>query len=562
MIDEEETLNLKQDNAKERKKLIKSDIIYIIIIIFLIIIIFSLFISFQECHNKLSFYKNEEKNKDTKIKANINIKNDKKDKNDKNDKKEKKDKNNLVKYSKNSHNFLVLLPGNNCPNPNLKTIYLKRKYADNNEKYSFEKGIKLSSFSYYDQTFFTETKKEFREIKLKELGLKQDEKMGVHNLYIMPYSILRNLRRNITKNIVNKYQKINRYFNSFEYVSKSSLYINYKKMNEIFPTDYNYMLETFSFPEDKKIINNKFKNYKFNNNPKDNDVWLIKPKLGSLGLGMSILKNITDIKKECLITKYLINPHLIKGFKYDLRIHGLVTSVKPLKIYLYDEGLVRVASEKYDPKKIDNEFSFLTNLYINRRNKKKFIYPQNLANIEDSNLWNLAAFQRYCKRNNINYDKLYDDFGDIFIKMVLSVRKKIIDNIKLNNLSSSNFYHVIGFDIIYDENMKPYLLESNRRCGLRDDNDAEKYYTHNIVADTINLVGIRIMNKEDKSLIGDKKYKDSLEEMLEDNLCELDRPRGGYKLIFPLKNNVEKYKKFYLNDIPKEDLLLWDNLKE
>jgi len=550
MNDEEETLNLKHENIKVQKRLIKNDIIYIIIIAFLFIIICSLYFSNQECHKKLSFYQNEEKNKEANIKSNINIKNG------------KKGKKNLVKYSKNSHNFLVLLPGKNCPNPNLKTLYLKRKYANDNDKYLFEKGVKLSSFRYYDQTFFTETKTEFREIKLKELGLKQDEKMGVHNLYIMPYSIMRNLRRNITKNIVNKYQKINRYFNSFEYVSKSSLYINYKKMNEIFPDDYNFMLETFSFPEDKKIINKKFKNYKFNNNPKNNDVWLIKPKLGSLGLGMSILKNITNIKKECLITKYLINPHLIKGFKYDLRIHGLVTSVKPLKIYLYDEGLVRVASEKYDPKKIDNEFSFLTNLYINRKNKKKFIYPKNLSNIEDSNLWNLAAFKRYCKRNNINYDKLYDDFGDIFIKMVLSVREKIIDNIKLNKLSSSNFYHVIGFDIIYDENMKPYLLESNRRCGLRDDNDAEKYYTHNIVADTINLVGVRIMNKEDKSLIGDKKYKDSLDEILEDSLCELDRPRGGYKLIFPLKNNVEKYKKFYLKDIPKEDLLLWKNLKE
>lgn len=550
MNDEEETLNLKHENIKVQKRLIKNDIIYIIIIAFLFIIICSLYFSNQECHKKLSFYQNEEKNKEANIKSNINIKNG------------KKGKKNLVKYSKNSHNFLVLLPGKNCPNPNLKTLYLKRKYANDNDKYLFEKGVKLSSFRYYDQTFFTETKTEFREIKLKELGLKQDEKMGVHNLYIMPYSIMRNLRRNITKNIVNKYQKINRYFNSFEYVSKSSLYINYKKMNEIFPDDYNFMLETFSFPEDKKIINKKFKNYRFNNNPKNNDVWLIKPKLGSLGLGMSILKNITNIKKECLITKYLINPHLIKGFKYDLRIHGLVTSVKPLKIYLYDEGLVRVASEKYDPKKIDNEFSFLTNLYINRKNKKKFIYPKNLSNIEDSNLWNLAAFKRYCKRNNINYDKLYDDFGDIFIKMVLSVREKIIDNIKLNKLSSSNFYHVIGFDIIYDENMKPYLLESNRRCGLRDDNDAEKYYTHNIVADTINLVGVRIMNKEDKSLIGDKKYKDSLDEILEDSLCELDRPRGGYKLIFPLKNNVEKYKKFYLKDIPKEDLLLWKNLKE
>ena len=45
-------------------------------------------------------------------------------------------------------------------------------------------------------------------------------------------------------------------------------------------------------------------------------------------------------------------------------------------------------------------------------------------------------------------------------------------------------------------------------------------------------------------------------------MCEFDRPRGGYKLIFPLKNNIEKYKKFYLNDIPQEDQQLWKKLKE
>jgi len=557
MIDEKKALDLEHKDIKETTKRIKNDIIYITIKVFLFLIICSLFFPIQKYHNKLSFYQNEEKNKQANIKTNINIKNYKEEK----IKIAKKRKNNLVEYKNNSHNFLVLSPGKYCPNPNLKTIYLKRKYANKNDIYLFEKGVKLSSFSYYDQTFYTESKKEFREVKLKELGVKLNEQMGVHNLYILPYKVLKNLRRNITKNIVNKYQKINRYFNAFEYASKSSLYKNYKKMNEIFPDDYNYMLETFSFPEDKKIINKKFKDYSFNSTQK-NDSWLIKPKMRSLGLGISILKNIANIKEECIITKYLINPHLIKGFKYDLRIHGLVTSVKPLKIYLYDEGLVRVASEKYDPKNIDNKFSFLTNLFLNRKNKKKFIYPKNLTNIENSNLWNLAAFRRYCKRNNINYDKLYDEFGDIFIKMVFSVRQKIINDIKTNKLSSSNFYNLIGFDIICDENMKPYLLEANRRCGLRDDNDAEKYYTHNLIADTFNLVGIRIMNKKNKSLIGDKKYKDNLEEMLEDNLCELDRPRGGYKLIFPLKNNIEKYKKFYLNNIPKEDLLLWNNLKE
>ena len=70
--------------------------------------------------------------------------------------------------------------------------------------------------------------------------------------------------------------------------------------------------------------------------------------------------------------------------------------------------------------------------------------------------------------------------------MIFSVRKKLIKTIKNYKLSNSNFYHLIGFDIILDQDLKPYLLEANRYTGLRDDNDAEKNFTFNLIIDTIN----------------------------------------------------------------------------
>ena len=459
---------------------------------------------------------------------------------------------------------LILLPGNNCPNHNIKTFFFKPVYPlikSEYTKYQVKNfSLRLRNESENVPSVYSSESDEIREVFLKRLGMKLNSKMSVDNLYMTTYSIYRKFKKNINNVVNNKYQKINRFYNYNEYVSKSLLYINYKPFHDKFPDDYNYMLETYSYPKEKQEIIEKFSKYSLKN---DNDVWMIKPTMGSLGLKISILTNYSDIKlKNYLITKYLYNPHLIKGYKYDLRFHGLVSTIKPLKLYLYNEGLVRLASEKYNFSVSDphNKYSFLTNLFINKKNQKKFIYPKNMKNMEDSNLWNLDTFQKYCARNNINYEKLYSEVGDIFIKMMITVREKIIDNIEKTNLQYSNFYHLIGFDIILDENLKPYLLETNRRCGFRNDNDAEKYYTYNIIADTLNIIGLR---PKDLNFVSENKNKEDLiKENVEESLCELDRPRGGYKLIFPLKDNVDKYKKFFGENISEEDQELWKRLIE
>ena len=73
-----------------------------------------------------------------------------------------------------------------------------------------------------------------------------------------------------------------------------------------------------------------------------------------------------------LASRYLANPHLINGFKYDLRIYVLVTSFNPLKVYIYNDGLVRFATEKYsnDLKNLSKKFVHLTNFSVNKKNPK------------------------------------------------------------------------------------------------------------------------------------------------------------------------------------------------
>ena len=90
-----------------------------------------------------------------------------------------------------------------------------------------------------------------------------------------------------------------------------------------------------------------------------------------------------------VVSKYIFNPLLISGYKFDIRLYVLVTSFDPLRIYIYNEGLVRFASEPYEADK-DSQFCHLTNYSINK-NSETFV-PNINANEQDTgNKWSLSA---------------------------------------------------------------------------------------------------------------------------------------------------------------------------
>ena len=364
------------------------------------------------------------------------------------------------------------------------------------------------------------------------------------------------------------FQKIFSYTN-FKIISHKDLtYKNYYKMRIKFPEDFDYMPETFGYPEEKRTIEKRFKNYVLN----ENDLWLIKPKTGSLGDGIYIFQNLTFTPDVYLISKYISNPHLIHKLKYDFRVYVFITGLAPLKLYLYREGMVRFATEEYtlDKDHITELYRHLTNVAVNEKNTEEYKKAVD-ADSDEGSKWSLQVYENYCKENNIDYKHIRQQMADIAIKSILSVLNQFYDRIKEYGTMDRNHFKLFGFDYLLDDNLKVHLLEINDRPSLLMGDINDRKLKPQLVADCLNIVGITPYShdyKDDFATWENKYFEqfgeegpDTLEDIINSSICELGRPRGRFDLIFPLKDNINYYKKFFTREY-KENILFWRHLTE
>ena len=146
------------------------------------------------------------------------------------------------------------------------------------------------------------------------------------------------------------------------------------------------------------------------------------------------------------------------------------------------------------------------------------------------------------------------------IKSLISVYKDLVEGNLYANVSDQSCYNIVGFDILKTKTFIPKLLEINRHPSLKYLNNLDIKIKNNLFIDTLNLIGLKPFSRKlEKSLFLEYKYKNTVEDNVNDALCELERPKGDYELIFPKKGNINKYKKFFFYNT-EENLILWDKI--
>jgi len=127
-------------------------------------------------------------------------------------------------------------------------------------------------------------------------------------------------------------------------------------------------------------------------------------------------------RQSLIVQEYLGRPLLVDGFKFDLRVYVLVSSMDPLRIYVYSDGLARFCTSKYVApceSNIEDLKMHLTNYAVNVGGEN---FDSNTADDVGSKR-TLQAILTWMKCNGHDAGAFLDRMDAAIIKTVIAVQR-------------------------------------------------------------------------------------------------------------------------------------------
>lgn len=333
-----------------------------------------------------------------------------------------------------------------------------------------------------------------------------------------------NIRDNVYQCMMD-WQRINHFPNSTELTRKDRLWLHFAQMAKNYGKGcFDFVPETYVLPDNFDAFLKCYQRSRCH--------WIVKPNASSRGRGIFILQDLSELPLDetVVVSRYVQDPLLIQGYKFDLRVYVLVTSYDPLKAYIYREGLTRFASAPYSTQEehMQDAFRHLTNYSVNK-NSNTFVENSDMRADNVGHKWSLSALNKHLRCVGVDVNLMWVRIMDLIVKTLLSVEPAISSRTKQLTGNRENCFELYGFDVLVDSDLKPWLLEVNLSPSMQAESPLDWQIKSSLLADTFNLVGIHSNERTPK----------------------LDRMRATY--CQPWKQNGQGAKENRKDDVPNVD---------
>ncbi|KAF0976997.1 hypothetical protein FDP41_003650 [Naegleria fowleri] len=464
------------------------------------------------------------------------------------------------------------------PNPNLAQYYeqhnaqlqsrtLKDNIVDSQPYY------RLSSFNYSALRYsllragFKRLGKDVPVVERGFMSADEEEKERRFESFIKePFSIFwgRHLPAHFYQHL-NAFQKVNHFPGSTNLGRKDLLFINLFRQQQLMGgAEYDFFPDSFLLPYDYNV---------FEQRCKEQELFILKPFASSCGRGISVYNTKKQAPipqdKRILAQEYIANPLLISGKKFDMRLYVLVSSYDPLRVYLHNDGLARFATEEYDMENLDSVFSHLTNYSLNKKSDAYVRNNEEGESEEDgwnehAHKWSIPSLKSYLKRNGFPVEKIWGDVESLIVKTLISVEGRIrqtCDKVKLP--STKNCFEIYGFDVMIDNNLKPWLIEVNIMPSLGVSSVLDKRVKVDVLSEAFHIIGMvpySRSNYEQEKQSKLRYYGESVSAqekyILHDSEDELSRMHNFKRIYPPVDGNPGRYEHLFAEHVPSNKILI------
>eukprot|EP01065_Artemidia_motanka_P019965 TRINITY_DN23898_c0_g1_i1.p1 TRINITY_DN23898_c0_g1~~TRINITY_DN23898_c0_g1_i1.p1 ORF type:complete len:741 (+),score=158.91 TRINITY_DN23898_c0_g1_i1:76-2298(+) len=242
------------------------------------------------------------------------------------------------------------------------------------------------------------------------------------------------------------------------------------------PQDFDFVPKTWILPRDAADLEAHMHAHKC--------TYIAKPTASSQGKGIVIARKWRDLtqvvreasvdcaSREYCVQRYVSRPLLIDGLKFDLRLFLVVTSVVPLRAYLFQEGLGRFCTTPYEipnDSNVGNATMHLTNFAVNRV-AADFAPASAERHMEGSKRSASSVFDSIESSGGPTKAAMWEQLRSIAAKTLTALRPQLIewyvDKRKALHPAVAKGFQVLGFDVIIDSRYRPRLLEINANSSL------------------------------------------------------------------------------------------------
>eukprot|EP01033_Poteriospumella_lacustris_P014728 gene14729-10536_t len=337
------------------------------------------------------------------------------------------------------------------------------------------------------------------------------------------------------------WQRLNHYRNGRELCRKDLMAKNMKKRRRALEKEgrveeaaaYDFIPTTFVLPREYSLFVEEFK--------KVGGVWIMKPIGSAQGKGIFLFTRLSEISEwktdyksyrpgpiapkpgaagaaekddkdveAYVVQRYLQYPLLVGGKKFDMRLYALVTNFSPLKVYIYRRGFARFTNYRYssDMQDIYNGFVHLTNVAIQKTAEN---YDERTGGKMELQALKMLLMSKYGVER---IDSLFWEIQLIILRGLLAVQPIMIND--------RHCFELYGYDIIIDQDLKPWLLEVNASPSLtantREDYLMKTEMLHGML-DIIDMEGL---------LQGDEEHVSGWDLVYDNGYIEIDPEQCGY----------------------------------